>query len=241
MSTIGGRGKFGIGKRVSPIVVDGLILHLDAGNSLSYSGSGVNWYDISGNANTATLINGPTYSSANGGSIVFNDATLQHGNITNIGNKNVWSVEVWFKISSSLTGKVSSILTNRYDLSTKLNFSIGTNNSPSSYKLCVGFFDGSWHNTTGFDPSLNTWYQVVGTYDGTTLRQYVNGTSSGGTLNYVGTPQSGGDIRLMRRWDDVSVSSNYINGNLSNAKIYNRALSASEVTKNYNALKSRYF
>ena len=53
------------------IVRDGLVLNLDAGEPSSYPGTGTAWTDLSGNGNTGTLTNGPTYSSANGGSIVF--------------------------------------------------------------------------------------------------------------------------------------------------------------------------
>ena len=53
------------------IVTDGLVLCLDAGNRKSYPGSGTSWVDMSGNNNTGTLTNGPTFGGGNGGSIVF--------------------------------------------------------------------------------------------------------------------------------------------------------------------------
>ena len=53
------------------IVQSGLVLNLDAGNLESYSGSGTAWTDLSGQGNDGTLVNGPTFSSDNGGSIVF--------------------------------------------------------------------------------------------------------------------------------------------------------------------------
>jgi hypothetical protein len=218
----------------------GLILYLDASNTSSYIGSGSSWNDISGFNNNATLINTPTFDSNNGGSIVFDDVSLEYATIPNIGNKSNWTVEVWFKTTSSLAGKCTSILTNQYDLATKLNFSIGTNIFPTNSNICAGFFNGAWRTTTGFAPTINTWYQVVGTYDGSVIRQYVNGVASGGTLNYVGTPQSGGEIRLMRRWDDTLQQSNLLDGQLAVAKIYNRALSASEVLSNFNSIKSRF-
>lgn len=216
------------------------IVYLDAGNNLSYSGSGSIWYDLEGASNNATLINTPTYSSSYSGILSFDDASSEYATIPNIGDLNTWTVEVWFRLSSSLNGKVSSLVTNQYNLSTKLNFSVGTNNAPSSYNLVVGFFDGAWRNTTGFVPSLNTWYQVVGTYDGSVIRQYVNGVASGGTLNYVGTPQSGGEVRLMRRWDSTVTSGNLIDGDLSIVKIYNTALDSTQVLNNYNENAARF-
>ena len=51
------------------IVTNGLVVNYDASNSTSYPGSGTTWFDISGNAKNATLVNGPTYSTSGGGSI----------------------------------------------------------------------------------------------------------------------------------------------------------------------------
>ena len=53
------------------LVTSGLVLCLDAGNPKSYPGSGTTWTDLSGRGNHGTLVNGPTFNSANGGSIVF--------------------------------------------------------------------------------------------------------------------------------------------------------------------------
>jgi hypothetical protein len=68
----------------------------------------------------------------------------------------------------------------------------------------------------------------------------VNGQASGGTLNYVGTPQSGGEIRLMRRWDDTLTASNFVDGDLAIVKVYNEALSGTQILQNFNADKSKY-
>ncbi len=87
---------------------------------------------------------------------------------------------------------------------------------------------------------MNQWYQVVGTYDGTTIRQYVNGTASGGTSTYSGTPTSGGGLRFMRRWDDVVSSSNLMDGDLQIVRIYNRPLTSQEVQHNYNMNAARF-
>lgn len=221
------------------ITTNGLSMCVDAGFSPSYRNSGSSWYDVSLSGGTATLQNSPTYSSNSGGIINFNKLRSQYATLPNIGNKSRWTAEVWVKFNSSLTGQISSVVTNQFNGS-NLNFSIGTNNAPSSYNIVVGFFDGAWRNTTGFAPTLNTWYQIAGTYDGSVIRQYVNGSTSEGSLNYVGTPSSGGEIRMMGRWDTLSGSVNYIDGDLAIVRIYNRALSATEIQTNYNSQKSRF-
>jgi len=217
-----------------------LLLYLDSGNSSSYSGSGSVWYDLTPNNNDATLINSPTYSSSLGGILQFDDTSLEYGTAPDLGDLPQWTVEVWFKLTSPLTGKVTSIFSNEFDLVNKLNFSIGTNNQPTNANLAVGFFNGSWRSTTGFVPQTNVWYQVVGTYDGSVVRQYVNGTASGGTLNYVGTPQSGGVNRIMRRWDSALTAGNLVDGDLAIVKIYNTAISSSDVLESYNTNYTRF-
>jgi hypothetical protein len=68
------------------VTTTGLVLNLDPGNVISYAGSGNNWADLSGNGYNGTLTNGPTFSSSNGGNIVFdgNDDVASFGNILNL-------------------------------------------------------------------------------------------------------------------------------------------------------------
>ena len=63
----------------STIVTSGLILNLDAGDALSYPGSGTTWYDLSGSGYNATLVNGASYSSSNGGIIYLSGDTNPSG------------------------------------------------------------------------------------------------------------------------------------------------------------------
>jgi hypothetical protein len=220
----------------------GLLINLDSGNLTSYPGTGSTWFDLAGTANNATLFNSPTYSSSYDGILQFDDVSLEYGTIPDIGTLSNWTVEVWFRLTTSLVGKVTSIVSNQYN-DTVLNYSIGTNNMPSNSNLAVGFYDinnGGWKSTTGVVPVVGNWYQVVGTYDGTTIRQYVNGVASGGTLTTSVASQSGGEIRLMRRWDETLISSNLTDGDLAIVKIYNTSLSSSDILQSYNDTYTRF-
>jgi len=221
-------------------VTNNLLIYLDTANSLSYSGAGNTWYDLVGAANNATLINSPTFNSGNSGYLNFSKTSLEYATIPNIGTIQNWTIEVWVRFTSSLTGQVASVVGNQFNLSSSLNFSIGTNSAPGSYNIVAGFFQNGWYNTTGFAPILNTWYQIVGTYDGSTIKQYVNGVSSGGTLNVSVTLQSGGEIRLMKRWDSALTSGNLIDGDLSIVRIYDSALTQTQILQNFNNDKSRF-
>lgn len=97
------------------IVQNGLILNLEAGNINSYPGTGVIWRDLTNNASIATLTNGPTFNSANGGSIVFNGinayAPLSGPNFFTIPNPNpaqenkspTFSVAPWYPVYDNFT------------------------------------------------------------------------------------------------------------------------------------------
>lgn len=226
--------------KASGIVTDGLILHLDAQNPSSYPGSGTDWYDLTNNNNDATLYNTPTFETTDLNQKIFDfdDTSLEYAAIPNLGTLSNWTIEAWFKILTPLTSKEASIICNEYNGS-NLNFSMGTNGGTK--ELSVGFFDGGWRFTTGFTPVLDTWYHVVGTYDGSSIKQYVNGTLYGSPVSYAGSPQSGGQTFLMKKWDGSPSSNILIDGKLAVALIYNRALNSTEVSQNYNALSPRYF
>lgn len=238
ISSTGGTMGYGRQQATNPIVTTGLQLNLDAGQASSYSGSGSTWNDLSGFGRNATLFNTPTYSSSQSGYLSFLDTSLEYATVPNIGSLNRWTVEVWTRPVISLSGKVTAVVCNQFNGSV-LNFSLGTNRAPGSYNLCAGFYDGAWRTTTGYTPTLNSWVQIVGTYDGTTIRQYIN-TTLDTSLTYTGTPTSGGEIRIAQRWDDTVGSTNYYAGDISVIRIYNAALSQSQITQNFNAIRGRY-
>lgn len=232
------RSTIGVISLKSGILRNNLVFYLDSTNTSSYIGSGSTWNDLSTSGLTTTLYNTPTY---NNGILSFDDASLEYAETnSNHPDYNTWTVECWVRFNSSLSGKCTAVVTGQYDMGTKLNFSIGTNNFPSNSNIAVGFFNGAWRTTSGFTPSLSTWYHITGTYDGTTIRQYINGVANGGTLNYTGIPQSGGKIRIARRWDDVLSSTNLLDADIPIVRIYNKALGVDELLSNYNTDKS-YF
>ena len=164
---------------------------------------------------------------------------MQSGAVSTLGNLPTWTVEVFVQFTADYSSKIASIVTGQYDGGSNVNFTIGTNNAPTNYNIAVGFFDGAWHSTTGVQYDLNTWFHIVGTYDGNTIKQFTNSTLVD-SLNYVGTPASGGEVYINRRWDSPVLTGNLLDTNIALIKIYNRALTNAEILQNYNAHKARF-
>lgn len=197
------------------------------------------WKDVSKYNATATLFNSPKFVYQNYGIMNFDDTAYEYAIVPDLGNLNKFSVETWAKTNKSFTGKVTTIVTNEYNGS-NLNFSLGTLNAPTDTNIRFGFYNGAWRFTSGFAMATNTWYHIVGTYDGATIRLFVNGLLYSST-NYTGTAASGGNIRIARRWDDVANNANYFfSGDIALLRIYNRSLPFTEVIKNYNDTKTRF-
>ena len=217
------------------IVLDGLVFYVDAGVTLSYPGSGTTWTDINGLGpkNNGTLTNGPTFSSANGGSIVFDGAddsiVTPNGNVFFSGKSQV-TVCVWFKLTSSFRPNLINI-----PIGSGGTFSI--ENGSESANTLLTYFNNN--NPTSFPFDLNTIYQIVSIFNSGSVTTYKNGVLIGTTTNNNSTLNTVGTTNLViGRWGWVF--GNSIIGNVYITQIYNRALSAAEVLQNFNAQKSRF-
>ena len=229
------------------IAESGLVLALDAANSKSYPGSGTTWTDLSGRGNTGTLTNGPTYSGSNSGSLSFNHTDLEYVSFSSSSslqflNRLPYTLEAWVYPTrnpgaANYTGifdRESNAGSGRDGYNLYFLGSAGTD----TYFFTERFTSGSYNPvsvTLNQSVSVNNWHHIVGTYDGTTLTLYRNGSS-------VGTPViTTGNITNTSKTLTVGVrGGQYFGGNISNAKIYNRALSAQEIQQNFNATRSRF-
>jgi len=211
-------------------VTNGLVLSLDAANRKSYLGSGNTWNDLSGLGNNGTLVNGPTFNSANGGSIVF-DGTDDIVNTSYVSsNALTWSV--WFKTNVVSSGyrNIISIPTPNYIL-----LLMDTNTPNLGFWASDGLSGQSLSTPT---ISVTTWYNVVFAREGNSItngyKTYVNSVSYGSAN--TGIWSTSGTISFGGRTD----ATQFLNGNIAQVSIYNRALTAAEVAQNFNALRGRY-
>lgn len=227
-------------KDVENIVTDGLVLHLDAGRAESFGGDGTTWRDLSGNGNNGTLQGGVGFTVDDGGSLIFDGVNdyVDCGFAASVRSSSV-SHEVWIKFSISQSMK--SLISLHKDGTG--GCSIGIHDDyPNRIKFHTNTIGANGGNGILGTNSLNDniWHHVVGTYDNSssTMRLYIDGVLD---ITLVGptTPIYPSDRNLnVGRWPGGGTQ--YFNGNISNAKIYNRALTAAEVLQNYNATKGRY-
>jgi hypothetical protein len=191
-----------------------------------------------GNSNNGTLTNGPTYSSANGGSIGFdgsNDYT-NHSPILSSGQQR-YTISAWWKTS----------VNNRIQIVWEQNSSVLTTNTRAALIIVNSNwgFNGESNDANDKVPvRVNQWTYGVITIDTTLgtnpVKMYENGSlywegnTSGSASNLnVGNFASG----LGRK---ISVSSEYFIGSVATTQIYNRVLTAAEISQNFNALRSRF-
>ena len=227
------------------IVMDGLVLNLDAGITQSYPGSGTVWTDVNGLGpkNNGTLTNGPTFDSANGGSIVFDGSDDRVSRTSSVNTGNNFTVGSW--IYPTLLGTTRrAVVGNGYPYSGRLGWLFCTAGASvnNTFFLSIGS-DISYRVATANCLSTNTWQYITGvvTNGGQTIDLYRNGENVNGT-QFVALSSGNidySDNQFYIGFRDTNTNDPYT-GNISNVQIYNRALSVSEVQQNYNAQKGRF-
>ena len=212
------------------IVTNGLVLNVDAGFTPSYPTTATTWYDVSSGGNNGTLTNGATFNSDDGGSIVFDGVDDEVViPIDSIFNTPSVTFEVWANLQEiddrhilyvNWTGNALEVNSDRSAV--MFNYSSG---GQLGAKTAANVFN--W----------DTWAHFVGTYDddSQTLKTYINGvllatrTSTPSTVysiyvHKISGTNFGGEVK----------------GKISITRHYNRALTSSEITQNFNAQKSRF-
>ena len=221
------------------IVTNGLVLALDAADRNSYVSGSATWFDLSGNNNNGTLTNNPTFNSVNGGNLNFNRSnTTVSNSAPNLpsGNspftKSAW-INSGYKGTSSNHPNIISWGGNSANNKNGLALQTDTLNNP---QILQWFFANDY--SCSINDITNTWANITVTYQPPTLTFYLNGTNQS-IQTVTGTPAVSGSINL-----EVGIfnnSSTYaFSGSIANVQVYNRAISATEITQNYNAQKSRF-
>ena len=245
------------------IVTNGLILYLDAANYLSYTSGSTTWRDLSSNNLSGSLVNGPTFSSANGGSIMFDGVN----DYVNLGNNpslqfgtGSFTLNVWINLENTSSSDTILVKRQPVDPFNMVQIIIGTlfvegngfNINPSkkiSFMLWNGGSNfpspnGGFVATTTNDILDGNWKNITLTRTSGSVVLYVNAISQSVSILYDFGTRTLANISVTgSNWAAGAVPeipAAFISGSLSTIQMYNRALTAQEILQNYNAQKSRF-
>jgi hypothetical protein len=232
------------------IVTSNLLVNLDAGNVVSYPGTGTVWNDLSGNGNHFTLYNGVGYSTDNGGCLTFdgsNDYARSTSNL-NLSSYDYIVVEVFYKCNSTAAAMLFEHtsdwnsntggfgLATNVDGNNQLTNCNHTNHNTEVARNYLVSDNSSWSN------NLNLYSKIS---DSTGRLSYVNGnlvsfTATGGYPTGTATSPNGSFPNAIFYIGSRGGSSSFFNGRVSSLKIYGFKINASQVQQNFNTYRSRF-
>jgi hypothetical protein len=217
---------------------NGLRAYYDAGDDDSYTGSGSTWNDISGNGNTATLNNSPTFNSGNGGYFTFtNTATATANDSATLDCVNNCTLELWLQFPANFGASNYNTIVDKNSANSDANYLL------SSFKgdglIAFAFTPNGVLDSYRFLFVANsnfttlTWTHLVCriTQNGgnSNMAMFKNGSSVGTLDNQAGNCVANANSLLAGA-----------NANIAILRIYNTALSSTQINQNYNADKSRF-
>jgi hypothetical protein len=222
-------------------ITDGLVVNLDAANLNSYPGSGTTWTDISRGMNNGTLVNGPTFDSANQGSIVF-DGVNDFTSFTNQSQFQTPTFTICTMVNPSAFDASGTVIFTKE--TARLNLGIYYGATKGAYF----FIRGNNYPTAeingvqqAYSFNAGTWYHLTYIVDipGNNYKMYVNAEQIWSSNIALGTNFQNvtTDGVIAARYGG---GSNFTNMKMATFQFYNKVLSATEVTQNYNALKTRF-
>ena len=218
-------------------ITNGLVLYLDAANTKSYPGSGTTWYDLSGNNNTGTLTNGPTFSAGNMGSIVFDgvDDIVTVNNASNLNSTSEMTICCFFNIASFGGNYAPIVFKQNNYTSFYEQYSLYMTNTDVTFAITGA--DRTTKQAGSVVDYRNLFTYAVGTFNTTTdtIKLYINGLLKTTISTFTSTIDV--STQPLRIGAAVSVYPGFVNGKIYSVTIYSRELSAAEILQNYNANK----
>lgn len=220
-------------------VTGGLIYYVDAGDASSYPGSGSTWTDISGQGRTTTLNNGPTYDSNNGGSIDF-DGVNDNAQTTSGFNPNLTTKTLigWCKLNS-ITQQGGGLIGAGWPANSQTFDTIVYNETNNGWMFGSDNFNRTFSSGVK-ETSTNDWVMISAVYESGTngYKMYRQNTLiAQGTQSVLTINDANSAYWLGKRH---STATGPLDGYISVGMIYNRALSSTEITQNYDYFKGRY-
>ena len=229
------------------IVTDGLVLCLDAGNKRSYPGAGTAWADLSNQNNNGTLVNGPTFDSANGGSILF-DGTDDRCDTTSLDldfHQDSCSVCMWVLLNSISAPEY--FFTKHQSGDTNVSFTFWmfasnqlqiirnytTTNTSLTFTNYPAILEGNWkHLTVINDTPTNL--------NASSLSFYLDAVLQTPTTSDNGSGSSSPSVGTFSLAGRIFDNARQVNANIQGVQVYNKVLSEQEIRQNYKATKGRF-
>jgi hypothetical protein len=222
----------------TPVYNNGLVLNLDAGNANSYPGTGTTWFDLA-SGNNGTLTNGPTYDTANGGSIVFDGVNdyVGLGNTPIFGTSS-FTIDMWIYLPIS-DYNYRAILSKRSN-SNYTGFAVYRPPYTNSIAIQLASINGGPYFTTSIYLTSSSWNHVSIIVDRTskTVILYSNGIRNTSTLDITNLGDMTNNGVNLNLGLEAGISN--WNNKISTTKIYSRALSETEVINNFNSTRGRF-
>ena len=215
----------------SGIVTRDLQLYLDAGNSLSYPGTGTVWYDLSGNGNDVTMQEEGNITWDNSGYFTLtSNGYFNNTSTTNLPTgSSPYTLSVWVQLGSSWGAQGMISVSDAWGSGNSVNAfrTTGTNS-------LVNYW---WGNdfAASFSPASSTvWFNFVATWDGNDRSIWANGVQ-------IGTQTAAG-LNVYNGVLNIGNTNNgeYLQGNIGQALIYDVALSSTQIMENFDNTKSNY-
>jgi hypothetical protein len=214
------------------VITNGLLIHVDAANRNSYSGTGTTWYDLSGNGNNGTLNGSVQYNSENGGALrmtAYNDfigfgtgATFAPSTLT---------VEFWFKVNTPTNAYLWHI--DGID-NPELRLYFGGAGNLNAY---YAFYDAGAYASSGeYAYSASTWYCMSATLQNNSVKTYFNGR----LVAYGTGTYNGGTANTHRFGIYPRANTGAAAASIGSYRFYNRILNNAEISNNYYATKARF-
>lgn len=226
----------------SSIIRDGLVLHLDAANLKSYSGTGTVWKDLSGNNRNASLINSVTYETNYNGEMSFDgtdDYAVVIYNSSNFVNSSfTWTAWVIGKQVDTSTHNMPDIgygsgswpRMGFKGRSTWVWQSFSNVGSSSNFVLSIG-------NT-----SVTNWSFIafVADYENSICKTFYNGILANTANSFPDLAGNDSRLGIGRAGSTASIWQEQFIGSISSFSAYDRPLSNTEIQQNFEAVRGRY-
>jgi hypothetical protein len=228
--------KMVLNKDYESIVTDGLILNLDAGFVSSYPRTSTTWYDLSGSGNNATLFNSLNSNWNSGGYFDF-DGIDDYASISYNSSMAAWATAqtiIFWEYHTFQDGTRRNFWNQAYGGAGTWTHEGGFN---INYYYGNAASDNSPYTSINSSTTLpNRWNMLVTTRDTSQVNWYVNNTNVGSASNLYGT--------LANTTSNITIGNGYTGqpwaGRIAIIQAYNKALTATEVSQNFNAQKGRF-